>query len=176
MNGDEINGDAICQKCSVFVSEFFLNKQIHYAKYNSLAFHNNSLLFDNISIKMHLMSTTQEMAYDPNLKIDEKINLMCAGWMHHTNGQLHYNDLVEKILKYFYLDPKNMYESMILKYYDCVDMIKFLLNSKNYDILEKEIKESKNLFKILTEFGLPHSTFLQSYILMGEQTLLIANH
>jgi hypothetical protein len=122
------------------------------------------------------MSTTQEMAYDPNLNYNDKINLMCAGWMHHTNGQLHYNDLVEKILKYFYLDPKSMNESVILKYYDCVDMIKLLLDKKNYDILKKQIEEGNELIKALNDLDLPHASFLQSYILMGEQTILISNH
>ncbi len=172
LSGEEINGDATCSKCSVYVSEYFLNKNIHYAKYNSLAFHQNDVLFEDIKISHHLMSLTQEMAYDPNLKIDEKINLMCAGWMHHTNGQLQYNDIVEKILKYFYLDPKSMYESMLLKYYDSVDMIKFLLNSKKYNILKKEVDEANILLKILHDFDLPHASFLQSYILMGEQTLI----
>lgn len=174
LSGDEINGDALCKKCSAFVSEYFLNKKIHYAKYQSLAFHRESILFDNITVKMHLMSMVQEMAYDPNLDIDEKINLMCAGWMHHTNGQLIYNDVVENILKYFYLEPHKMYESIILKYYDCVDMIKFLLNSKQYDMLQKEINDAKKLNEVLLSYGMPHNNFLQSYILMGEQTILLA--
>jgi len=175
-NGDKINGDASCKNCSVYVSELFLHKDIHYAKYNSLAFHKNDFLFDDITVKSHLMSTTQEMAYDPNLNYNDKINLMCAGWMHHTNGQLHYNDLVEKILKYFYLDPKSMNESVILKYYDCVDMIKLLLDKKNYDILKRQIEEGNELIKVLNDLDLPHASFLQSYILMGEQTILILNH
>ena len=63
-----------------------------------------------------------------------------------------------------------------MKYYDCVDMIKLLLDKKNYDILKIQIEEGNELIKALNDLDLPHASFLQSYILMGEQTILISNH
>ena len=67
-----------------------------------------------------------------------------------------------------------MYESMILKYYDCVDMIKLLLESKQYVMLQKEVNDAKKLNEVLLGYGMPHNNFLQSYILMGEQVISLA--
>lgn len=172
---NDLVGDGICRKCKVFVQEYFINQDIRKSKYESLELHKDDIFFGKIPLKNHLYSMTQEAAYDINLKPNEKVDLMCAGWLHHSNGQLHSNDCVENILKYFYLEPKKMYESLILQYYDLVDNIKILVQLNNdHENLNKINENAKVLLREMEQKGLPNAYFLQSWILMADQTLLIS--
>lgn len=167
---DSMSGDAVCSRCEAFVPEYFLNSDIHFAKYKSLERHGEDEVEPGIKYRTHLAGTTTEMSFDPHLSKSEKVCLMCAGWMHHADG-IPTNQMSEKILKYFHLEPGNMYESLVLSYYDCVDMIKSLLNSKNHNALTKYKNKAIDLVKDMQRIDLPHCGFLESYILMAEQTI-----
>lgn len=161
-------GDAVCKICGLFISEYFMQEDIKKAKYLSLSYHHNEILFDDVTVANHLHSMTTEMIYDINLRDNEKIDLMCAGWLHHSHGNLSSNDKVEQILKYFYLDHKQQYESIILQYYDIVDTIRILLNKpKHKDFLKKTVILGKELLQELENRNLPNSTFLQSWLMMA---------
>lgn len=170
-----LSGDGICKKCGVFVTEMFLHPNIRNAKYKALAHHENQILFADVMLKNHLMSMTQEMVFDPHLPPDSKVDFVCAGWLHHTNGEINSTDNVDQILKFFYLDPKAKQESMVLQYYDVVDTIKYLLVNQNQSLMEKTLQESKDLLIGFERQSMPHAHFLISYILMCEQAMLVAN-
>ena len=166
-----MTGDAICNRCGVFVSELFLHPDIHFAKYNSLARHGDSDVESGVKMRVHLAGTTTEMSFDPHLKTERKVDLLCAGWMHHADG-LPAKGATERILKYFHLDPSGMYESLLLSYYDTVDMIKLLLPIRNCEVLRKYSERASTILDHMKETDLPHSGFLESYIVMIEQKIL----
>lgn len=165
---DGMTGDATCMRCNVFVSELFLNPDIHYAKYNSLSQHGESEVEPGIKLRNHLSGMTTEMSFDPHLATNQKIDLLCAGWMHHADGIPSKNNS-EKILKYFHLDPSGMRESLLLSYYDTVDMIRHLLSTDNHEALSKYAESASAIMGHMKNTDLPHSGFLESYILMVEQ-------
>ena len=172
-SNNDLIGDASCLHCNLFVPEYFLNNDIKKAKYNALAYHKNDMFIDGIELKNHLYSVVTEMNFDINLKDHEKIDLICAGWLHHTNGNIEANDFVEKILKYFYLEPSIMHESLILQYYDLVDTMKILIHSQtDMDKLCKVNALAKSLVQHFEDKSMPNATFLQSWILMADQTIL----
>lgn len=171
----DLSGDGVCKTCGIFVTELFLHPNIRSAKYKALARHGNQTLFGDVMLKNHLMSMTQEMIFDPHLSPGKKVDFVCAGWLHHTNGDINSTDNVDQILKFFHLDPSAKQESMILQYYDIVDTIKYLLVDQNQSLLEKTLQESKDLLISFERYSMPHAHFLTSYILMCEQAILVAN-
>lgn len=173
---DGMVGDARCCKCGVMIPELMMNKDIHFSKYKAIEYHGDQKLFGKTTVVSHLMSMTQEVAYDYALKDSEKVDLICAGWLHHTDGNIFNNDTVEKILKYFFLEPQEVRESLVLSYYDIVDTVKILLNCKDADLLSKTLERGKNLLPHFENRGMPHASFLTTYNLMAEQNLaLISN-
>ena len=68
-----------------------------------------------------------------------------------------------------------MYESLILQYYDLVDNIKILVQLNNdHENLNKINENAKVLLREMEQKSLPNAYFLQSWILMADQTLLIS--
>lgn len=173
---DSMNGDARCSKCGIMIPELMLNKDIHFSKYKAMEYHGDDVFFGKTKIVSHLMSTTQEMAYDYGLGDADKIDLICAGWLHHTDGTIFSNDTVEKTLKYLFLEPQEMRQSLILAYYDIVDTIKLLLNCKEIDLLKKTLKRGKDLLPHFESRGMPHASFLTTYNLMAEQNLVLVSN
>jgi len=173
---DDLFGDARCSHCGVFIQEYFLHRDIHYSKYKAFEFHGEQKFSGDITIKSHLFSTTQEMAYDYHLDEVHKIDLMCAGWLHHTNGQISSSDIVEKTIKYFYLDPKEMHESLLLTYYDLTDTMKILMQSKNIDLLKETLQKSLEILPFFESKDMPHANFIKMYNSMAQQSILFDSH
>lgn len=174
---DGMGGDARCSKCGIMIPELMLNKDIHFSKYKAIEYHGDEKLFGGTTVVSHLMSTTQEVAYDYGLKESEKVDLICAGWLHHTDGTIFSNDAVERTLKYFFLDPQETHESLVLSYYDLVDTIKILLGCKDAELLARTLKRGKEMLPHFENRGMPHAFFLTTYNLMAEQNLtLISNN
>ena len=173
---NELTGDASCLHCNLFIPEYYMHPDIRKSKYNALSYHKDDYLISGVFLKNHLHSVTTEMSFDINLQDEEKIDMISAGWLHHSNGNLDSNDKVEKILKYFYLDSSKIYESLILQYYDLLDTMKILIHT-NSDT--KKLQEVTNLAKsVLTHYekrSMPNASFLESWIVMAEQTILTKN-